>query len=128
MEMVTATLLCGMPSSSHSFLLLLEEAVSLMGRNEESQQRPHQTTILLRQFPLLPPIGSTVKVLEQAAFSHAWLRDKGSKEMCESVPVLCPQEMLSLASLSGELTAAGASRVQQLFTLAWCSVSRFALL
>lgn len=55
MEMVTATLLCGCPShlvSSHSFMLLLEEAIILMffwgkkvltmfmGKSEESQQRP----------------------------------------------------------------------------------------
>lgn len=57
---------------------------------------------LLRLFPLLPPSGLVVKTLEQAAASHMWLRDNGSKERNKTVPVLCPQEMPRLSSLLGE--------------------------
>lgn len=74
--------------------------MAFVGRGLGALAAPSKPT-RLRQFLLLALSGSVVKTPEQAAASHMWLRDNGSKGRYKIVPVLYPREMPSLASLLG---------------------------
>lgn len=87
---------------SHGFFFFEQSVTVFTGRCEEAQAAPQQNHTLLRQLSPLTPIGSAFPTCGSA------------RRLYKSVPVLCPQEMLNLASLLGELKGPGSSRVRQL--------------